>query len=957
MTLISLRNAVASTVLLVFSWSAYSAINLSEPLPINPLVKTGKLPNGLSYFIQKNPKPEKRVELRLVVKAGSILEDDDQQGLAHFTEHMAFNGSRHFKKHELISYLQSIGVKFGADLNAYTSFDETVYILPIPTDKKENLEKGMLVLEDWAQGVSMNDADIDSERNIVLEEARLGKGASDRMNKQFYPALFNGSRYAERLPIGKEDIISNFKYDVIKRFYADWYRPDLMAVFVVGDIDPSKAEQMVKAHFGKLKNPKNERPRTYAPIPADSDNAGLVVTDKEATNNIVLIRYPIKPKQTEKTIADYRETLIKTLAGSILAQRFQELTQQASPPFLGGGSGTEAIAPGYEFFSSSAAIGRAGVEPAIAALIQENHRAQQFGFTADELDRAKKNHLRQFEQFYNERDKSNSADYAAEYIRHFLVQESIPGIVNEYRYVRELLPTISLDDVNNYAKNSIPTKANKLVTYMGSNKEGEAIPTKEQLLSWTEKSEATLVSANAAKAIPTSLMAQPPKAGQIVSESENKVLGLTELTLSNGLKVILKPTDFKGDQILLSATRFGGQSLFSDADMFNARYSTSVMSAMGFAEFTPTEIPKILAGKSVRFQTALGNYTESLKGYAGSNDVEALFQTLVLRLTAPRKDADLFTSFISSAQDATKNSAARPESIFSTTLSRTLYNNHPRLTLEAKPDDFTHITLDRAAEIYNQRFASAKGYTFILVGSFNSATVKPLIATYLASLPTNDIPVSYQDLNIRPVTGVVKKDVHSGSEPKSQVSIVFTGVAQYSKEENMRLGALMEVMNLRIIDNLREKLSLIYGGGMSGSIDRVPYQNYRINIGLPCGPENVDKVIAATFAEINKMKQQGPTKEELDKVKSNWTKSHDIGMRTNELWLSYLQDATLYNTDAADILTVDQRINAITLDDIKAAANRYFNTDNYVQAVLYPEVKAAEAADKTVDQTIKQMAQ
>lgn len=947
MTPLFIRNGFAVLVfslLSQFSW-ALEAPNLNAPLPVNPALKVGKLANGLTYYIQQNHKPEKRAELRLVVKAGSILEDDDQQGLAHFTEHMAFNGSSHFKKHELISYLQSIGVKFGADLNAYTSFDETVYMLPIPIEaepvkgKKPNLETGLLVLEDWAQGLTMNDADIDAERKIVLEEARLGKGASDRMDKQLYPEVFNGSRYASRLPIGKEDIISNFKYDVIKRFYADWYRPDLMAVYVIGDIDPAQVEKMIKAHFGHLKNPAHERVREYASVPARSASTGLVITDKEATNNLLMIRYPTHPSKEDVTLADYRESLIKILSTDILNQRLQELTQQATPPFLGGSSGPGTLVRGYESYTAFAYIGRAGVEPAIVALTQENERARQFGFSEAELERSKKTLQRNYESQYKEREKSESASIVSEYIRHFLTGESIPGIVNEYNYVQLLLPGITLDEVNHYAQNSIPDGAAKLVAYLGSDKDAELIPEKTQLLSWAEAAEKNTVLANDDKAIAASLMTESPKPGSIVSETENKVLDLTELTLSNGIKVILKATDFKSDQVLLTATRFGGQSLFDDADKFNARYAVPVEYSMGLANFTPTELQKILAGKTATVQSTLGNYTESVAGGASSEDIETMFQAVYLRFTPPRQDPNLFTAYISRMQDLSKNSMAKPESIFSNTVAATIYNNHPRLSLTPKPEDFAHVDMNRSAAIYNERLGSAKGLTFIVVGSFQIEKIKPMIATYLASLPTGDIPLAYRDLNIRPVTGVVKKDVYSGSEPKSQVSLMFTGPAQYSKEENMRFHAMIEVMNIRIIDILREKLTLIYGGSMSGTIERIPYQNYRLSASFPCGPENVDKVVAAAFGEIEKLKQQGPTLEELNKVKLNWVTNQKIAIRTNEQWLSYLQEATLYNTDPADILTLEKRTNALTVEDIKQAANRYLTTDNYVQVVLYPEQK------------------
>lgn len=923
--------------LLALSWSAQAAITLSDPVPVGPQVKIGKLANGLTYYIQKNTKPEQRVELRLVVKAGSILEDDDQQGLAHFTEHMAFNGSRHFKKHELISYLQSIGVKFGADLNAYTGFDETVYILPIPTDKKDNLETGFLVLEDWAQGISMNDADIDKERDIILEEARLGKGATDRMNKLVLPEVFNGSKYAERLPIGKEDIIKNFKYEAIRRFYADWYRPDLMAVVVIGDVDPVQAEKMIVAHFSGLQNPAKERVRDYAKIPDRPESKSLVVTDKEATNNVVLIRYPVRTSAQEKTMADYRQNMIKRLVANMMAQRLQELTLQATPPFLGASNSLGMIVRGYESYSSYAVLGRGGVEPAIRAVVQENEKARQYGFSTEELERAKKMQLRNVESAYNERDKTNSVTYAAEYIRHFLMQETIPGIVNEFAYFNELLPGIILAEVNDYVRRSIPVATQKLVVYMGSDKTEVPAPTESALLQLVNAAEKMPVVMNEQKKVAASLMERPVKPGSIVSEKPNKELDLLELELSNGVKVILKTTDFKNDQVLISATRFGGQSLYGDKDNFNARYANAVVWNMGLKTFSPTDIPKVLAGKAANLQTSSGFYTESFSGNAGTADVEALFQLLYLRMTSPRKDEELFKAFVSKSQDATKNTMANPESIFNDTLISTLFNDHPRLVHTAKPEDFSKIDLDRSMTIFNERFSSAKGLTFIIVGSFDVDKMKPLITSYLANLPTSELPVKYKDLGLHAVSGVIKKEVRVGSEQKSRVSITFNGDARYSKEENLRFHAMIEVMNLRITDILREKMALIYGGGMSGALSRTPTQTYRIGVMLPCGPDNVDKVIAAMFAEIEKMKIEGPLPSDLNKVKQNWLKERQTQMRTNGYWLGNLQDSVLYGTDMAEMLSYEKRLEDVTVYDVKEAAKLYFNTNNYVQLVMYPE--------------------
>jgi len=922
--------------LLALCWPALAAENLNAPLPVNPHLRTGKLDNGLTYYIQQNSRPAKRVELRLVVKAGSILEDVDQQGLAHFTEHMAFDGTRHFEKHELISYLQSLGVKFGADLNAYTSFNETVYILPIPTDKPDNLKTGFQVLQDWAQGVTMDGAAIDKERNVVLEEARLGKGAGDRMMRKLLPEIYNGSRYAERLPIGKESLLKTFPHSAIRRFYADWYRPDLEAVFVIGDIDPVQAERMVRSYFGGLKNPQDERPRAYPAIPARMHSAAVVVTDREATMDMVRVRYPIAHYPPEMTLGDYREDLVRELFVSMLGERLQELTQKERPPFVMADAGVEPLAPGYRSFSASAIIGRGGAVPALQALVHENERARRFGFSADELEQAKKSLYREYETAYRERDKTDSASYAAEYIRNFLVQEPIPGIANEYDYVKNTLPGIAVDEIDAYARKMIPSHAAMLVVYMGSSKDKARTPTRHQLLQAAIRAENAAVRPWQDSKAASSLMAQPPKAGRIVSEQEDKTLGTTELTLSNGVKVILKPTDFKNDQVLLAASRFGGTSLVGKKDMYSARYASSIVYAMGLGPFTPVDLSKVLAGKSAYLFADSDAFTDTISGASSSDDLPTLFQQLYLRMQPPRRDPSLFHAYISKAQDMAKDASSDPDAVFNDMVQTTLYANHPRLLHVPKPADFDRVSLGRALQIYQSRFGSARGFTFVVVGSFDVAKIKPLIATYLASLPTPELPLHYRDLGVRPVVGVVKKEMHAGMEPRSRVLLVFTGNANWSHEKNLRFQLLMDAMNIRIMDTLREKLSLIYSGGMHGALDRTPYGNYRINIALPCAPENVDKVIAAMLAEIRKMQQDGPTAQELEKVKQGWLEDYNIAMRTNGAWLADLKDAALHGTDPAAMLKDAKIVNALTAADIKAAANRYLNTGNYLQAVLYP---------------------
>ncbi|HEU4775440.1 MAG TPA: insulinase family protein [Telluria sp.] len=925
------------TALLFISCSALAAIDLAAPLPVSPRVTLGHLPNGLTYYIQKNGKPENKLELRLVVKAGSILEDEDQRGMAHFVEHMAFNGTTHFRKHELVSYLESIGVQFGADLNAYTSFDETVYILPIPTANPAHVDKGFQVLADWAGGLTFAAKDIDQERAVVLEELRLGKGANDRMQKVLLPKLFNGSRYAQRLPIGQEAIITKGTHAALKRFYHDWYRPNLMAVLVVGDIEPQEAERLIKRHFSALTNPAKPRERFQATIAPRSATEALVITDKEANGNGLLVRYPVQPAIEETTLGGYRAMLVRGLFATMINQRLQELSQQAKPPFLGAGSDISRLTAHYESYTMSAGLGKEGAMPAISALIEENARASQFGFSESELDRARKNLMRRAERMFNERDKTDSSTLVSEYIRHFLHGEAMPGAENEFNYMREMLPSITLGELNRFARDTIPTDAPKLIAYTGAANSETPTPTSEQLLAAFAAAEKVTVTARDDKAVAASLMDTPPVPGTIVGETRDARLGLTTLTLSNGVKVILKPTDFRNDQVLMSAVRDGGQSLYGDSDRFNARYASGVASAMGVGTYTPVELRKILAGKSAGVAASMNLYSDSVGGASGSTEIESMLQLLYLRFTTNRRDPEQFQTFVARQLEAARNAMSQPEAVFQDTQIGTLYQDHPRVQRVARPEDFSSLDLDRSLAIYKERFSSAKGLTFMFVGSFDVEAIKPLIATYVASLPTPDLPLAFRDLGVETAKGVIKKEVRRGTEAKASVSISFAGDTTYSEDEQMRVAALLEAINIKITETLREKLSLIYGGGLHGGINRVPKGQYLINLTLPTGPANVDKVIAAAFAEIEKVKANGPDKADLNKVKQNWILDHRKSMRENGYWMSRMQASLMAGTDPASLLDYEKKVEAITTNDLKLAARRYFDMHNYVQVVLYPE--------------------
>ncbi|MES3020754.1 MAG: insulinase family protein [Pseudomonadota bacterium] len=936
----SLVRRACLALLLALPCAAQAQIKLDDPIPVGPQVRVGTLANGLRYYIQKNAKPAGKLELRLVLKVGSILEDEDQQGLAHFAEHMAFNGSANFKKNALISYLESIGVKMGADLNAYTGFNETVYILPIPTDNKENVAKGFLVLEDWAHGLTLEPASIDEERGIVLEELRLGKGAADRLNKVVMPKVFNGSLYARRLPIGQEEVLKTFKPATLARFYRDWYRPDLMAVVAVGDIEPAEAQALIERHFGKLKNPAAPRARTATAIPARAASEALVVTDAEARVNTLLIRYPVQAAPPETHFRDYRANLVNSLFSAMLSQRLRALAQQADPPFMAGGSGVSRMTQGYRSYASSASLGQGGAAPAIAALVRESERARRFGFSAPELERAKLNLLRSVESAWEKRDKTNSAEYAAEYIRNFLDQEAIPGVENEVAFARELCAGIGLDDVNAYARAAIPAQAPKLVVYTGSGQPGAPAPAGESLLAAVAAAEAAPIAApdpaNPGKALPDALMA-PPKPGAIVAETRDEALGTTTLTLSNGVRVLLKPTDFSGDQVALMSTRYGGELLFDDKDNFNARYADEIVTAMGTGQFTPLELEQMLAGKKAVVSAGQTSHTDFVRGLAGSKDVEAMLQLLHLRFSGVRRDEVLYRSYIGKRIEVARNAQIQPEARFQEAILETLYGRHPRVARGSRPEDFDQVSLERAVALHRARFSSVKGFTFVIVGSFDPAAIKPLLATYLASLPATELPLGFRDVGIRPVKGVVKTALRAGSEPKSSVVLNFTGEASWSEDEALRLQAMIDVINIRVREVLREKLALIYGGGLRGTLGRIPYQHYSLVFSYPTGPANVARVIEATHAEIARMKAQGPDQADLEKVRTHWLQKHRENLRTNGYWLAALDDAARDGTDPARLLGYEQRVGAITAAQLRDAARRYFDPANMIEVVMNPE--------------------
>ena len=894
--------------------------------------------NGLTYYIRQNKKPEKKVELRLVINAGSINEDADQQGLAHMAEHMAFNGTTNFKKNDIVSYLQSIGVGFGNDLNAYTSFDETVYILPIPTDKAGNLEKGFQILEDWAHNVTYKDEDINSERAVILEESRLGKGAQDRMFRKLYPNLFSGSLYAQRLPIGIDSIIKTYKPERIRNFYRDWYRPNLMAVIVVGDIEPAVAENFIKKHFSGLKNPSPSRPRLSEKIPAYSKTEAKVVTDKEATDYSLLIVHSAENNTPEGTYAEYRHDLVKNIYSTILNQRLRELTQKENPPFISAYAGFDDLVRDHEAFLAQVSVGNGDVNKGLNAYAEELERAKRYGFTADELERAKKNILSSMEQAFNERDKTESSDYVQEYINNFLQNEAIPGIANEYTYTKAIVPDITLDEVNKITE-LVKRNPNKFIALTGPEATaGNKLPSEKELLSIVSNAEKADIKPYEEKAIATTLISELPKAGKITSSSKNAKTGTTELKLSNGVTVTLKSTDFKNDQVLMSAVRAGGKNAYPLQDKYNADYATQLVQTMGIGEFSPTDLRKALAGKTAMAAPSFGATSDGASGASSVKDMETMFQLLHLYFTAPRKDTAIFKSFIQKNKSQFAMIGANPQSAFVDTFFKTVYGNNPLATSPIPNSaNFDKIDLDRALQIYKEHFGNANGMHFTFVGSFEENNIKPLIEKYIASLPSSSQMFYYADNKVRPIKGKNTLNFNKGKEKKSLILSLYSGEIPYSESMKLKASAVSEILNIRIIEELREKIQGIYSGGIYAQVDRVPYPHYSFILQLPSGPEKVDTLLYAINQEIEKLKKNGPSVKDLNKVKQQWKEQAKIAIKDNGEWLQNLQATKFPGQDINFFITAEKYINALTPKDVQEAAKIFLDGKNVVIGILRPE--------------------
>lgn len=924
-----------SSLAVVFLMSANA---FAQNIPMDPSVKTGTLPNGMKYYIRKNTLPEKKVDFRLAINAGSILEDENQRGLAHFMEHMNFNGTKNFPDNKLVDFLQSIGVKFGQHLNAYTSFDETVYMLPVPLDKPGNLDAGLKVMEDWAFNATLSDEQINKERGVVLEELRLGLGADKRMSDKYLPKLLYNSQYANRLPIGKKDVLENFKPDVIRQFHKDWYRPDLMAIVVVGDINVDEVEKKIKDNFSKYKNPSKPRERKSFDLPNHKETLVAVETDPDATRSMVqFIMKDSESYQPDVTVEQYNQSLVEQIASTMLNNRLGELVNSNNPPFTYGyvyHGGT--YARSKEAFQGMAMVKDGNQLNALKVLLEETERAKRFGFTQTELDRAKSQVMSNIERTYNNRDKTESDILVDEYVRNFLEQEPMPGIAWEYEDTKKFLPSVTLAQTNEVIKKLVKDDS-RVVVITGPKKDNVQMPTEAMVLNTFEGVKMADLKPYEEKATIKNLV-KPFKSEGTIAKTENDAkLGTTTWTLSNGAKVTFKKTDFKDDEIVFAARSLGGSSVISDADFIKTQFAFPALSEAGVNGFSKADLTNYLAGKQVNVNTSIGNVTEGVSGRTTRKDLGTAMELMYAYFTGLNYNPDAFNAYKTKQSAMMDNLLSNPQFYFSSEHAKFMNQKNPRFVgIIPTEKEWANTDYKKAYDIYKEKFSNAGNFQFYFVGNIDEATFKNEVLQYIASLPSNGKTSTFKDTGYRQITGDYSKVYKKGKDPKSMVTIAYSGEAPYNEKEALALEALGEVATIKVIEKLREDESGIYGGGARGGMYKVPFSNYSFSINFPCGPENADKLTKSAIAELQKLIDKGPEQKDLDKYKEGEYNDDKTNMKDNMYWINALTKNQVDGSDKYEILNYQEKVKALTVKDLHDVAKKYL-TKGRIVATLMPE--------------------
>ena len=934
-----LRGVVAAA--FVLAASAAAAQSAATPLPLDPAIRAGTLPNGLTYLIRRNPRPETQIMLRLAVKAGSIDEADDQRGLAHMLEHMNFNGSAHFKPGELVSYLQSVGAAFGPHVNAYTGYDETVYMLDLPTSRDGVVARGFEALSDFAGGATLDPTEVDKERGVVIEEWRGQQGASMRMLAPQTAALYGDSRYNERLPIGDPDLIRTFPVQRLRDFYRTYYRPDRMAVIVVGDIDPDAAEALVREHFAGMRNPAPATRPVY-PVPLHDDTRYASVSDPEAQSSSVAVIHK-RPIEKLRTSGDYRRSIVEGLVRQMLNARLVELSRRPNAPFLAASAGGEEVGRTLDAFEVSARVPDGAIASGLTAVETEIERVRRFGFGDGELDRAKRGMLAGYERSYDERDKAASGPFASELLRYFLDDEAAPGIETELQLVRQFLPTITAKETGDVARRLLP-ETNRVVIATSPQKTGITPVTETALRAALRAGSEATVDAWHDTVSGRALMAKAPTPGRIISRREIPEIGVTVLKLSNGAEVWLKPTDFRNDQIIFTSYARGGTSVVPPDQYLDAAFSTSLVGIGGVGGISPIDLGKLLAGHIATASAYMSDYTHGVRGSSTPKDLETALQLMYLDFTAPNDDPAAFALLTRRLEASIANRAQNPGAVFGDRVRAVNTLDHYS-TRPLNADDIAKLDPARQLAFYRREFANAANFTFFFVGAFTVDEMTPLIEKYVASLPSTDAAdATLGTMKLQFPEGVHRETVNKGREPRSQTVISFFSDTKLDEMETYRLRAATAVLENRLRDILREDMGGTYSVGV-GYSDTSPQPGYgTTSVQFGSAPENVEKLTTAVMKELDRLRTDGPSAADVQAVKETEKTDLQTSLRQNGYWLNSLEAMHLLGRDPRRIPERVDRAESLSVGTIHAAFEKYFPADRYTVVTLMPEAQTTAAA-------------
>ncbi|MCG8579460.1 MAG: insulinase family protein [Bacteroidales bacterium] len=922
---------------LVMVWPVKAQDNSMDQtdIPLNPSVIKKTLPNGFTYYLQHNDNPDKQVLFRMIINAGAILETEEQRGFAHFLEHMVFNGSKHFPGNSLIDYLQSIGVEFGTDINAYTGYDETVYMLPMPNGEKETLDKAFYFFEDLLTGLSLNTEDIDSERKIILEEWRTTIGLGQRQKDAMYPLLFHNSRYLHRRPIGLMEVVTKVGNDEeLRKFYRSWYRPDLSTLVVVGDFDQTDIERRINKAFGSIEVAEDAPKRKRYTVPMHDNTLVKVIKDKELTSTSVKIvtKFPHRP---ERTLADLKRSTTNIIYTYMVNQRLMEVAQKKEAPFMYAQSYAASASGGTDRYMSIASVKEGQILDGTKGLMSELLRIKKFGFSQGELDRKKEILYKDISRMALEAEKLTSGQMMDALSNHIIYGEENSSMDFKKEFVQNVLDEITLDDiqalVNEYINES---EKNRVVLVTAP--ENVDTPSEAEVLAALKDIDQAALQPYVDLDVTKPLMEEMPKGGSIVKETYSESMGITTIELANGVSIGLKPTTFKNDEIRFSSLREGGYSLADDVDFDNASMAATLVSQGGLADFNALEIERLTSGKQVYVSPYVHRYTEGVTGFSSNEDFETLLQLTYLTYTAPRKDADKFEQFIENKKEYNRNSLNSPDSYFADAINKVMMQNSPRTATLLTPEKIDKICLDKAFDFYQSRFQSAYDTRFFMVGSFKVDEVKPLLVKYLGSLPGDKINTSYTDHGMRPPKGEHRYSYPRNTVEKSKVLMRYTGKYPASQQARIEMGLLTDILTNKLNKKLREEIGGVYSPYASSTILQRPYNSYRMDVYFTCSPANVDTLIQAALGEIEKM-QKGISEEELDKVKNAWLKNRKGSLETNGYWRRVMEDQWTRGEDEKDFERFERQISEVSAKQLRKLAVKYLKKDEHLEFILNPE--------------------